>query len=88
MMQLFIIHVGYYDYDVGMYELHTQFLIPALSAAEAKAKTMAKDIFQAKKMHIDGIQEVNQVDGYAITLHAAANYASNRIYNYNEIKAL
>ncbi len=87
-MQLFIIHVGYYDYDVGMYELHTQFLVPALSAAEAKAKTMTKDIFQAKKMHIDGIQEINQVDGYSITLQPTDNQASNKIYSYNEIKEL
>ncbi len=87
-MQLFIIHVGYYDYDVGMYELHTQFLVPALSAAEAKAKAMAKDIFQAKKMHIDGIQEINQVEGYAITLQPTDNHSNNKIYSYNEIKEL
>ncbi len=71
-----------------MYELHTQFLVPALSAAEAKAKTMTKDIFQAKKMHIDGIQEINQVEGYAITLQSTDKHTNNKIYSYNEIKEL
>ena len=49
---------------------------------------MAKDIFQAKKMHIDGIQEINQVEGYAIILQSTDNHASNKIYSYNEIKVL
>jgi hypothetical protein len=75
-MKLFLIHVGYYDSEVGMYELHSQFLVAAATAAEAKASTMAKEVFKAKKMHIDGIQEINQVDGYAIDLQAARVNAS------------
>lgn len=87
-MKLFIIHVGYYDYEVGMYELHSQFLIPAASASVAKTLVMAKDIFQNKKMHIDGIQEINQVEGYSVNLQPSANEIENKIYSYNEIKQL
>lgn len=87
-MKLFIIHVGYYDYEVGMYELHSQFLVPAVSAADAKALVLAKEVFMRKKMHIDGIQEINQVEGYSISLHFDENKIENKIYSYNEIKQL
>ncbi len=87
-MKLFIIHVGYYDYEVGMYELHSQFLVPAISAADAKALVLAKEVFLRKKMHIDGIQEINQVEGYSISLHFDENQLENKIYSYNEIKQL
>lgn len=87
-MKLFIIHVGYYDYEVGMYELHSQFLVPAVSAADAKALVLAKEVFLRKKMHIDGIQEINQVEGYSISLHFDENKIENKIYSYNEIKQL
>ncbi|AUR52017.1 DUF1543 domain-containing protein [Aquella oligotrophica] len=87
-MKLFIIHVGYYDYDIGMYELHSQFLVASDTAAAAKAKVMAKDVFKAKQMHIDGIQEINQVEGYSLSLQPSTQHIENKIYNYSEIKAL
>ena len=87
-MKLFIIHVGYYDYEVGMYELHSQFLIAAKTAAEAKNVAINKPIYKAKNMHIDGIQEINQVEGYSISLHFDENKIENKIYSYNEIKQL
>ncbi len=87
-MKLFIIHVGYYDYEVGMYELHSQFLICAQTASEAKAKVVQKEIFVKKKMHIDGIQEITQVDGYQLNFTATNNQVENKVYSYNEIKQL
>lgn len=87
-MKLFIIHVGYYDYEIGMYELHSQFLVAAHTAAAAKANVLAKEIFKTKDMHIDGIQEINQIDGFAINLLPATLQQENKIYSYDEIKAL
>ena len=39
-------------------------------------------------MHIDGIQEINQVEGYSISLQPDINKIENKIYSYNEIKQL
>jgi len=87
-MKLYIIHVGYYDYAVGMYELHSQFLIAAKDASTAKNIVINKSIFKEKKMHIDGIQEINNVEGYKINLEKTDIQIENRILSYNEIKEL
>ena len=87
-MKLFIIHVGYYDYEVGMYELHSQFLIAAKTAAEAKNVAINKPIYKAKNMHIDGVQEINQIDGYSIDLKPTLDNLENKVYSYKEIKGM
>ena len=88
-MKLFIIHVGYYDHEVGMYELHSQFLIVAPDAKIAKTIAMEKPAFKNKKMHIDGIQEINQIDDYTLTLvPSSQSFSENKIYTHREIKEL
>ena len=87
-MKLFIIHVGYYDYDIGMYELHSQFIIAAKTVVEAKNICLNKHIFKSKNMHIDGIQEIQQVDNYTITLTPTNTHTENKVYSYPEIKAM
>lgn len=87
-MKLFIVHVGYYDYEIGMYELHSQFLIAAENASQAKHATINKPVFKTKNMHIDGIQEINDVDGYSITLKPSETTSINKIYSYIEIKEM
>lgn len=87
-MKLFIIHVGYYEYELGMYEHHTEFLIAAETASEAKKIVINKSIYKSKNMHIDGIQEVNQVDGFSITLVIKPNDIENKIYSHKEINAM
>lgn len=87
-MKLYIVHVGYYDYEIGMYELHSQFLIPAENAKIAKNIVINKSIFKEKKMHIDGIQEINNVEGYQINLEKTDFRTENRILSYAEIKEL
>lgn len=88
-MKLFIIHVGYYDYEIGIYELHSQFLIAAADAKVAKAIAMEKPVFKHKKMHIDGMQEINQIDGYMLNLVPASQPVfENKIYTHREIKEL
>ena len=45
-------------------------------------------VYSKKKMHIDGIQEINAVDGYQIKLEAdnSENDAVN--YSYDDVKNL
>ncbi len=73
-MKLFLIHCGFYDSEVcdGLYESHVNFFVAASSFDEARVK--AKDIpeFKSRKMHVDGIQEIQAVQGYAIELKLLA----------------
>jgi hypothetical protein len=72
-MKLYIVHVGYYDQEIGygMYESHTNFFVVAEDERAAKRKTLSKPVFKERKMHIDGIQEITVVDGYCVQLEKA-----------------
>lgn len=88
-MKLYLVHVGYYETDIGMYELHTNMLIAAPDVAIAKLAIKNKEIFIKKKMHIDGIQEIFHVDGYDIVLEKRAGITdSNKTYGYDTVKAI
>ena len=82
-MKLFLIHVGFYDPDIneGLYEQHSNYFVVAENIKEAKTKARQKTIFKRKKMHIDGIQEINIIDGFRIKLESAE--CNNDIINYN-----
>src|SRR5688572_8940643 len=67
-MKLFIVHAGYYDNEIGIYELHTNFIVVAANVGEVKKVIMEKEIFRKKNMHIDAVQEINVVDGYRVEL--------------------
>jgi hypothetical protein len=87
-MKLFIAHVGFYDNDIGIYELHSNIFVVAPDARTAKDIVKSKPIFIHKRMHIDGIQEIQQVDGYEIKLEAAQQTADNTILTYTDVKNL
>ena len=89
-MKLFLIHVGYYDSQVmeGLYEQHANFFVVAKNKTIAKKKAQLKNIFKEKKMHIDGIQELNTIDGYDIELTKANKNNSIATYNYQEVKKI
>ena len=72
-MKLYLVHCGFYDPDLcdGLYEGHVNFFLAAASFEEARAKAKLLPEFKAKKMHIDGLQEVTAVGGYAIKLEEA-----------------
>ncbi|MGH7746251.1 MAG: DUF1543 domain-containing protein, partial [Candidatus Dormibacteria bacterium] len=57
-----------YDSEIGIYELHTNFLVTATNVSEVKKAIKEKDIFKKKNMHIDAVQEIEVVDGYRVTL--------------------
>ncbi len=71
-MKLYFIHCGFYDDDVfdGVYEFHVNIPVVANNADEAKSKVRLVPQFVAKKMHIDGIQEIRLVDGHQIFLNS------------------
>ncbi|GEM_PF-4748098 len=54
----------------------------------AKNKIKNKEIFIAKKMHIDGIQEIVNVDGYSISVTKKELETNNPIFNYDAVKNL
>ena len=69
-MKLYLIHCGFYDLDLceGIYESHVNLLVAANTFEEAKLRVRENKDFRAKKMHIDGLQEVALVNGYEVTL--------------------
>lgn len=69
-MNLYSIHCGFYDDEIseGIYEFHVNIPIVAETTERAKTLVRANPIFQKKKMHIDGIQEIKSVSGYKIEL--------------------
>lgn len=69
-MKLFLIHCGFYDGEVfdGVYESHVNFFVAAENFDEARAKARLNPTFKGKKMHVDGLQRVEAVDGYEIIL--------------------
>lgn len=65
-LKLFIVHCGFYDLDVseGVYESHANFIVAAESFDEARVKVRLEPDFQKKKMHVDGLQMIDAVNGY------------------------
>ena len=87
-MKLFIVHVGFYDHDIGIYELHSNLLVAAPDARAAKEIVKSKPLFINKKMHIDAIQEIQNVDGYDIKLEATTTADVNPTLDYSAVNSL
>lgn len=89
-MKLYIVHAGYYDDEIGIYELHTNFLVAAADISDVKKMVSEKDIFKKKNMHIDAVQEIEVVDGYRVTLIEDYQPCATKLtsYDYTQIKQL
>ena len=89
-MKLYLIHAGFYDTEImdGLYEQHTNYFVVAKNVMGAKIKAKQNSIYKKKKMHIDGIQELNIIDGYRIELVDNNSTDNSVIYGYDEIKTL
>ena len=89
-MKLFLIHVGFYDPEVmeGLYEQHSNYFVVAQNIKEAKQKARLNPTYKRKKMHIDGIQELNVVDGFRINLIPDINENNAVTYSYDETKII
>lgn len=70
-MKLYLIHCGFYDPQVaeGIYESHVNYFVAAESFASARERAKLIPEFKAKRMHIDGLQEIAAVSGFAVTLN-------------------
>ena len=91
-MKLFLVHAGFYDSDVsgGFYESHTNYFVVADDVKQAKTKAKEIPEYKNKKMHIDGIKEIDVVDGYKLSLHEYNDHESddNSNYSYDEVKKI
>jgi len=85
-----MVHVGFYDVEVGegIYESHMNFFVAASNAKSAKKKTFNLEQFKNKKMHIDGIKEISDVEGYKVILEKSSYKNKSKVYSYNESKKL
>lgn len=73
-MKLFLVHCGYYDeaLSAGIFESHTNLFVAAESAEDARKKAKGAELFRDRKMHVDGIQLIEAVDGFRVNLVADA----------------
>ena len=85
-----MIHVGFYDPGLmdGLYEQHGNYFVAADTAKDAKVQVSENPTFKHKKMHIDGIQELNSVDGYQVTLVKESSDNKSVSYSYEDVKKL
>lgn len=69
-MKLYLVHCGFYDNDFcdGLYESHVNFFVAAEGFEEARAKAKEIPEFRAKRMHVDGLQEISAVAGLRVGL--------------------
>ena len=91
-MKLFLVHTGYYDHNIsnGFYESHTNYFVVAEDIKEAKKKIKGIEEFKHKKMHIDGILEIQNIGDYSIKLkHSPKKQEqANNQYPYDDIKKI
>lgn len=87
-MNLYIAHVGYYDPEIGIYELHSNLLVVATDIRVARDIIKSKEIYIKKRMHIDGIEEILNVDGYSIKIEADSKSSKNKTYSHEDLKEL
>ena len=89
-MKLYLIHVGFYDPNImdGLYEQHANYFVVAKNVKDAKKKARENSSYKKKKMHIDGIQELNVIDGYRINLKRDESLNDTVNYGYDDIKTL
>ena len=89
-MKLYLIHAGFYNPKImdGLYEQHTNYFVVAKNVKDAKKKARQNSIYKKKKMHIDGIQELNIIDGYRINLIRDDSSNDTVNYGYDDVKTL
>lgn len=88
-MKLYIVHAGYYDDEIGIYELHTNFIVAAHDLNEVKKIMREKEIFIKKNMHIDAVREIEAVDGFKVILEKNDTDTSKFTdFDYKQIKHL
>lgn len=74
-MKLYLVHCGFYDSEIcdGLYESHVNFFVSADSFEDARVKAKQIPEFQSKRMHVDGLQEIQSVNGFRVHLEYDAS---------------
>lgn len=69
-MKLYLIHCGYYENEImdGVYESHVNFFVVAESFEDARAKAKQNPLYQKKRMHVDGLQQLDAISGFRVTV--------------------
>lgn len=78
-MKLYLVHCGFYDMDLsdGIYESHVNYFVAAGSFEEARAKAKEIPEFKSKRMHVDGVQQIDAVFGHRVRLERDEKLAEN-----------
>ncbi len=85
-MHLFLVHLGYYDdLSAGVFESHTNLFVVADDWEDARAKAKALPVVVEKRMHIDGLQKIEKVDGYRISLQEEAGENQINSFHFREL---
>ena len=89
-MKLYLVHTGYYDKSVGegFYEQHTNIFIVAKDPRSARDKVKKTKDYINKKMHIDGIKEIENIGGYDIKLEKSKEKEKINTYNHYQVRFL
>jgi hypothetical protein len=87
-MNLYIAHVGFYDEEIGIYEIHSNLFVVAADIKMARDLIKSKEIYIKKQMHIDGIEELLNIDGYQINASKGSSLSKNKTYSHEDLKAL
>ncbi len=63
-----MVHCGYYDLNIldGVYEHHVNLFQVAESFDDARAKVKLQPEYISKKLHVDGLVEIEAVNGFRI----------------------
>lgn len=82
-MKLYLVHCGFYDAQVGdgVYESHVNFFVAAGDFLEARQKAKSLPEFRARRMHVDGVQEIEAVDGHRLELKVDATLDGRTVLN-------
>ncbi len=89
-MKLYLVHTGYYDKSVGegFYEQHTNIFIVAKDPSSAREKVKKTNDYIEKKMHIDGIKEIENIGGYNVKLEKSKEQEKVNTYNHYQVRFL
>jgi hypothetical protein len=73
-MSLFLVHCGFYDPEAGdgVYESHVNFFVVAPDFEQARQAAKALPAFRARRMHVDGLQRIDAVSGWEVTLRESS----------------
>jgi len=89
-MKLYLVHCGYYETQIsnGIFESHVNLVAAGESFEDAKVRVRQEPTFKRFKMHIDGIQEIEAVQGFRIKLEQDLRLREQNIVNSEQHRDL